>query len=74
MEYYQKVYELQIQHDAETLKLANTLSNIGCTKLQFKDLDGALEASQECLRLRRDVFGDTHKDFASTLTHIALVL
>jgi len=74
LEYYQKVYELQIHHDAETLELANTLSNIGYTKQQLKDLDGALEANQECLRLRRDAFGDTHEDVASTLTHVASVL
>jgi tetratricopeptide (TPR) repeat protein len=74
MEYYQKVYELQLEHNAETLELANTLSNIGYTKQQLEDLDGALEANQECLRLRRDVFGDTHEDVASALTHIALVL
>jgi len=74
LEYYQKVYELQLDHGAETLGLANTLSNIGYTKQQLEDLDGALEANQECLRLRRDVVGDTHEDVASTLTHIALVL
>jgi tetratricopeptide (TPR) repeat protein len=74
MEYYQKVYDLQINHGAETLELANTLSNIGIAKQQLEDLDGALEANQECLRLRRDVFGDTHEDVASTLTNIALVL
>ena len=74
MEYYQKVYEVQIDHGAENLELATTLSNIGYTKQQLEDLDGALEANQECLRLRREVCGDTHEDVASTLTHIALVL
>ncbi len=74
MEYYQKVYEVQIHHGAEKLELATTLSNIGYAKQQLEDLDGALEANQECLRLRREVFGDTHEDVASTLTHIALVL
>jgi len=74
MEYYQKVYELQLDHGVESLELANTLSNIGYAKQQLEDFDGALEANQECLRLRRGVFGDTHEDVASTLTHIALVL
>jgi len=74
MEYYQKVYKLQFDNDADTIELANTLSNIGYTKQQLEDLDGALEANQECLRLRRDAYGDTHEDVASTLSHIALVL
>ena len=74
MEYYQKVYEVQIDHGGDTLELATTLSNIGYAKQQLEDFEGALEANQECLRLRREAFGDTHEEVASTLSHIALVL
>lgn len=74
LRYYQIVYKLQISHGAETLDISNTLGNIGYTKQHMEDLAGALEANQQCLRLRREVYGDTHEEVASTLTHTGLVL
>mmetsp|Transcript_25838 Transcript_25838/g.70957 ORF Transcript_25838/g.70957 Transcript_25838/m.70957 type:complete len:816 (-) Transcript_25838:577-3024(-) len=74
IEYYQKVYEIQISQGAPSSEIANTLGSIGYTKQQMEDLDGALEANQECLRLRRDTYGDVHEEVAVTLTHTALVL
>ncbi len=74
MKYYEKVYQMQLDYGAETVEIANTLSSIGFAKQQLKDFEGALDANQDCLRLRREALGDTHADVASTLTHIALLL
>lgn len=54
--------------------IANTLMHVGFNKQQLGDIDGAFDALQECLRLRRESLGNCHEDVAAVLTDTAVLL
>ena len=54
--------------------IASTLSAIALIHYQTHSYTKSLEVYQEALRLRREVYGDSHLEVASTLNSIGLVL
>jgi len=74
LHYYTKLLSHQQQCAYGQVDIANTLMHIGYNKQQLGDIDGAFDALQECLRLRRESLGDWHEDVSAVLTDTAVLL